>query len=300
MTLIEKENTYYFTSADDQLTSGSKDLYGSRFTVKLNREISVPRSALDVTIECTTANIWWTQPNVSSEYKNDKMYFKYKENLITLQIPKGLYYADELNETVRRLFSQLDKPGAVFNLELGTYEKFPEETIAIRGNPSTQKIEIKLIKDLWFLVDAELENNIAGFLGFSADQNIDPGQFDGHMYTADKPAHINQLNAYLLHGDIVKSGIQINNNAANIITEIQLTSEPGQQIHYRPYNPHKIDGNHLKQGPVDKVTFWITDERNRVLDMMGEDFSFTLTIKYKMLADQYMMQGRSMNMPSYH
>ena len=295
MTLIEKENTYYFTSADDQLTTGSKDLNGSRFTVKLNREISVPRSALDVTIECTTANIWWTQPNVSPAYKNDKMYFKYYGTLITLQIPKGLYHAEELNETVRRLFSQITIP----SIDNATADaKFPEDTIAIRGNPSTQKIEIKMIKDLWFLVDAELENNIADFLGFSSDQNIDPGEFDGHMYTADSPAHINQINAYLLHGDIVKSGIQINNNAANIITEIQLTSEPGEQIHYRPYNPHKIDGNHLKQGTVDKVTFWITDERNRVIDMNGEDFSFTLTIKYKMLADQSMMQGRSMNMPS--
>jgi hypothetical protein len=300
MTLIEKENTYYFTSADDQLTTGSKDLNGSRFTVKLSREISVPRSALDVTIECTTANIWFTQPNISPDYKNDKMYFKYGESLITLQIPKGLYHAEELNETVRRLLSQIDKPSAEFNLELGAYEKFPETAIALRGNPATQKIEIKMIKDLWFLVDAELENNIAEFLGFSADQNIDPGQFDGHMYTADNPAHINQINAYLLHGDIVKSGIQINNNAANIITEVQLTSEPGEQVNYRPYHPHKIDGNHLKQGTVDKVTFWITDERNRHIDMNGEDFSFTLTIKYKMLSDQSMMQGRSMNMPSYH
>lgn len=296
MTLIEKENTYFFTSADSQLNkSGYKDLNGSRFSVKLNNEISVPRSAVDVTIECVSANIWFTQPNISAELQNDKLWFYYEGVLISITLDKGLYSVSEINESVRRKISQLDMPG-----EPG--QKFPEDSIAFRGNNSTQKVELRLIKGLWFLPGPEYENNMAGFLGFTEENNTaefeSSATFDGQLYISAGYPMINQINSFLLHGDIVKGGLQINNYTANIIAEIQLSAQAGTQINYLPYHPFKIDANHLKQGSVDKVTFWLTDEQNRQLDMSGENFSFTLVIKYKILLDQIMSVGNRSSLPT--
>ena len=98
-----------------------------------------------------------------------------------------------------------------------------------------------------------------------------------------------------MHGDLVKNGIQVNNTQANILTEIQLDVSAGKLLTYRPYLPYKLDGAHLKHGTVDLLTFWLTNELNQYIDMNEEDYSFSVTITYKIDVNHIMTQGRIPN-----
>ena len=95
MTLVQKDLTYFFSSSE-LLGAQNKDNNGSRFQISLDRPLNIPNNAVDVCIEVTSANIWFTTPNIDTDYKNNKLYVDYSDPLGTsasyiLVIPKGLY-----------------------------------------------------------------------------------------------------------------------------------------------------------------------------------------------------------------
>ena len=59
MSLITVENTYFFSSDP---SVGAKNLSddGSKFEVRLDKPLSVPPSSIDVSVECRSANIWFS------------------------------------------------------------------------------------------------------------------------------------------------------------------------------------------------------------------------------------------------
>lgn len=273
--LIETENTYFFSSSE-QLGAINKDRNGSRFQIALQKPITVPPAAIDVSIECIAANIWHYSPNVSAEFNNNTFHFQYAGVDIPIVLPDGLYGADSLNKTVQRLLSAVDIPGS-------PGVKFAESSILIYGNVATQRIVIQMAGGLSLNVDTALPNNIAPLIGFTVGTvgTLVTSQYVGHYFEGDQLAEINRINAYLLHSDIVQDGISINSSFDSILAEIQLTARAGSLLTYRPYIPYKVSGKHLKFGPKDFLTFYLTDELNRPVDMFGENYSFTIVIKYK-------------------
>ena len=293
MTLVQKDLTYFFSSSE-LLGAQNKDNRGSRFQINLDRPLNIPNNAVDVCIEVTSANIWFTTPNIDAEYNNNKLYIDYYNSFggpasasYVLEIPKGLYSIASLNQTIEHLF------GAESNPESGV--KFGVDSIVFSGDTATQKVKVQLGQYLSILTDSTLPGNIAGTLGFSSPVPVGPQTYEGEVFTALNVARLNRINSYLLHGDIVKNGIQVNNTQANILTEIQLDVSPGKLLTYRPFLPYKLDGAHLKYGSRDMLTFWLTNEVNEYLDMNGEDYSFALTITYKIDVNHIMTQGRIPN-----
>lgn len=282
--LIETEQTLFFSS-NENLGAQNKDLNGSRFQVRLDRPVSIPPSAVDVSIECSSANIWYTSPNIAEEYGNNKLHLRFYQDPgfsisadVVLTIPDGLYGGDTLNAVVQRLISNTVIP---YLIQPDPQEYFSPSSIRIYESPAEQKLVIELSKFLGINTDPLAENNVAYTLGFTTDVF---GQFTGRgqKFVADEIAKLNRINSYLLHSDIVQDGISINSSYDSILTEIQLDVGPGELITFRPYHPYKISGRHLKHGPRDLITFYLTDEQNRPIDTFGEDFSFTIVIKYKL------------------
>jgi hypothetical protein len=292
MTLVQKDMTYFFSSSE-RLGAQNKDNNGSRFQISLDRPLDIPNNAVDVCIEVTSANIWFTTPNIEAEYKNNKLYVDYSDPLGTsasyiLVIPKGLYSVASLNQTIEHSF------GAITNPDTG--DKFECNSIVLSGDTATQKVKVQLGLHLSILTDSNLyPDNVADTLGFLSPTPIGPPTYTGEVFTAPNVAKLNRINSYLLHGDIVKNGIQVNNTQANILTEIQLDVSPGKLLTYRPFLPYKLDGAHLKYGSRDMLTFWLTNEVNEYLDMNDEDYSFALTITYKVDVNHIMTQGRIPN-----
>lgn len=294
MSLVEKEATYFFTSSE-RLGAQNKDNDGSRFQLKLSRPIEVPNTAIDISMEITSANIWFTTPNINEKYENNKIYINYddgvNQQLFVFTIPDGLYSVASLNETIEHLVTAENVPG--------TTEKFLCTSIIFGADTATQRVKIKLDLNLSIITDPAQLNNIASTLGWydPLDPLLDigpigPAAYTGQIFTAPEIAKLNKINSYLIHGDIVKNGIQVNNVQANILTEIQLNVPAGKLLTYRPYRPYKLDGTHLKYGVRDLLTFWITNELNEYIDMYGEDWSFAITVTYKVDINHIMTQGR--------
>jgi len=108
--------------------------------------------------------------------------------------------------------------------------------------------------------------NVAFTLGFASQSGsaAKVSTYDGEYFEAENVARLTRINGYLLHGDIVNQGLSLNNCYSTILTEIQLSVGPGKLLTYNPYNPYKLDGNHLKFGPKSLFTFYLTDEKNKI------------------------------------
>jgi hypothetical protein len=141
-----------------------------------------------------------------------------------------------------------------------------------------------------------LPNNIAGLtLGYTDPNRIISFTHENDYFEADTIAGLTRINSFYLHGDLVLEGLTVNNGFDNVLTEIQITNPPGSLIVYRPFNPYVLNGNHLKYGSKQELTFYLTDENNRPIDTYGESFSFSIVVKYKVMTNVTGMVGATPN-----
>ena len=67
---VQKQMSYFFSSSE---TLGAKKYNnGSRFTISMQNLASIPKTAIDCTLEISSANIWHVSPNIDDiNWKND-------------------------------------------------------------------------------------------------------------------------------------------------------------------------------------------------------------------------------------
>lgn len=293
MTLIEKDMTFFFTSNG----ANHQDKDGSRFEITLNTPIDIPRNAIDVSVQVTSANIWFTQPNIDEKYKNNELVFfdDFTKEFVSIILPKGLYGVDELNE---RIEHELHYNSKLIGL-------VGDGCIKLSSDSATQKIRVHCPpRVLLYTNKTAYPNNIAEMLGFTSYEGDHHGEEylqsvnakrtkDGSfIFEGSDVAKLNAINSFLLHGDLVKRGIQVNDTQANVMAEIQIDTTIGHLIHYKPYHPFKLDGTHLTLDKINRLQFWLTNEKNQPVDMNGEDYSFSVLITYNINIDHIMTQGR--------
>ena len=320
MGIIEIEKTFFFSSSASNGAVNIRDK-GSAFEVVLDTPMTVPPGALSCSIECRSANIWFIMPNISGNdgYKNNRLYFKYDPSIIGafnindvifgpgalviptqppvppidlvtvpivpttvtansagwdyLELPDGLYSVSDLNSSLRRLMGNKYIPN--------TTTRYSQSSITISANASTQRIIVEM--DPGFILGvAPYQNNICKTFGITIKDPEGIKYLHANDYwEAESIAQLTPINSFLIHSDIIENGLRVNNGVANILTEIQLSGPPGSFLTYRPYLPYQLNGDHLKFGTRDTVRFYITDDKNRPIDMFGEAYSFSVIIKYK-------------------
>jgi hypothetical protein len=290
-TYIDREDTYFFSSNDELTTLAgepvNKDLEGSRFQVRMEPPISVPKEAEGVFIECPSANILHVTPNIASEYQNNTLYLEYTYEdggpqtlSLTLVVPDGNYTIDTLN-------AQFQVQLASFDIPPDNTLKFSPGALIFTASDATQRISVTVAEGLSLLTNPLLANNVMPTLGFSTPVLGQPygdlvSTYDGQTFEAPNSAQLNRVNAYLLHSDLIQGGIPFNSQQDNIFAEVPIDVPAGGLIAYRPFNPFKVSGEHLKHGSKDLLTFFLTDEQNRAVNTLGENFDFSIVIKYKM------------------
>lgn len=285
--LIEKSKTHFFSSSP-LLGAKQRSVDGSKFEVRLDTPIMVPPSAIDATIECVAANVWRTSPNISAVLGNNILYYNHFDGVLTsllqpLVIPDGLYSIDGLDTTISRLLQATPNPSnpAIY---------FTGKEINFFGDKPTQRVFVELAPEFGLVGGPPsilTPNNLAQTLGF----DVSPATGFGGTHGAQNIATLNKLNSYVIHTNLVHGGIAVNNIHDNILTEIQLTAAPGDLLAYRPYIPYVIDGTHLKSGPIDLIEFRLTNELGEAVDTAGEDWSFSVVVKYKVDSRHIMMNG---------
>lgn len=255
-----------FVSSDPLLGATNVNTGVSRFDVQFKNNIEIPIDAQNITLQCTQATIFWTVLNII-ENENDLFHLITTDggSPFTLTIPPGLYAPVDLNDAIAR---ELVNAGVS-----GDY-------VTLTADNSTGKILITL-NSAGLQVDW-IPQSFFGLLGFTAGQLIPAGGVTTGAFSELAPnvAAFSDVSSFLVHTDLLQSGIPIGDLEAQVLAQVQITVPPGSQINFQPQNPIKLSVNHLRGQIINTATFFITDQLNREVDFNTENFTLLVELKY--------------------
>jgi hypothetical protein len=265
--IVDKQICYTFSS---NTSTGAQNIQnnGASFSVALNSPIYIPKGTVDCTVEVLQAAVWNTSPNIAAEFGNNRLRFTYAEVIYDFIIPDGLYGLKDLNTTISRLFANAGLPSNLFLLS---------------GDQSTQKTVITYTL-AGVRIDFDITDSIRTVLGF--DARLSPAGADsvaGQNDTSDSTAVFNRINSFFVRSSMVNNGLPLNNVGSGIIAAIPITAPPGSQINYAPTIPIPVDASNLPGNSLQFISFDLLDQDLRYVNTVGEYYSVTLAIKYKIL-----------------
>ena len=265
--IIDKQLSYTFSS---NTSTGATNIQnnGASFSVALNSPIYIPKGTVDCTVEVLQAAVWNTSPNIAVEFGNYRLSFSYNETVYGFVIPDGLYSLTDLNTTISRL---LANAGLASNLFI------------LSGDQSTQKTVITYSVS-GVRIDFTRPDSIRTVLGFDARLSPVGGiSAAGQSDFSDNTAVFNRINSFFVRSSMVNNGLPLNNVGSGIIAAIPITAAPGSQINYAPTIPIAVDASDLPGTTLQFISFDLLDQELRYVNTVGEDWSITLAIKYKIL-----------------
>ena len=265
--IVDKQLSYTFSS---NTSTGAANIQnnGASFSVALNSPIYIPKGTVDCTVEVLQAAVWNTSPNIAVEFGNYRLRFTYNENVYGFVIPDGLYSLTDLNTTISRL---LANAGLASNLFI------------LSGDQSTQKTVITYSVS-GVRIDFTNPDSIRTVLGFDARLSPVGGiSAAGQSDFSDNTAVFNRINSFFVRSSMVNNGLPLNNVGSGIIAAIPITAAPGSQINYAPTIPIAVDASNLPGTTLQFISFDLLDQELRYVNTVGEDWSITLAIKYKIL-----------------
>ena len=225
----------------------------SDFTVNFDPQLKFPE---DATLSCRVlnANAWYVSPNLFNA--------SFTYGGIPHVIPDGLYEPLELDDAIQRLLqNQTGQDTALF---------YVEENVSSGGMIIVMKEPNRTL---------DISPSLAQLMGFSQFSFATGGVGNRHFYS-DLPPTFNKYNWLLVKTDMVKEGIQVNARNEHVIARIPLADvQPGSLVHYEPANPITLPLPFLAGRTLDRARFWITDENNKELDFLGNDWALMLELR---------------------
>lgn len=251
---------------------GAKNLSADGSTFQVSYEdggLQIPADALNTTISVQTANIWFSTPNIFTG-KNDKMYVTgdNTSGVLTnfvLIIPRGLYDLPLLNNAIQL---QLENQQAKTN---------PSPLISISADEATAKVNLRF-NYANVQVDFRPTDTFRDILGFNS--GLLSVATAPQTIPAQNVAKFNTINSYLIHSDLVNNGIRYNNIYNQTIGEVLIDVAPQEQINSQPFNPATSDASDLRGVKRNNVSFWLTDENNKLIDTNTEYWGARILIRY--------------------
>lgn len=265
--IVDKQLSFSFSSNP---ATGALNVRndGSSFSVALDTAIRIPKDAVDCTLDVIQASLWYTMPNIAQSFGNNTLYFTYNGNAYVFAIPDGLYSLSDLNSAISRHLSNIGLPSNLF---------------IISGDSSTQKTIITYTI-AGVRIDFNSPNNIRTVLGFNARLSpVNANAVAGQSEYSDTQAKFNRINSFLVRSSLVNHGLPINNTGAGIIASIPITSSPGAQINYQPNISITINAANIPESPIQFINFDLLDQDLRSVNTLGEYWSITVQIKYKII-----------------
>ena len=259
--------------ASSNPNSASVSADGSGFRVQFDQPLEIPANALNCRISIPEASIWNTSPNVKKDF-NDVLTIYSNGNKNTIIIPEGLYDLDGLNSAIKREVE--NQSIVVFAVD----EVIP--ILELSGDFNTQKTIIKF-NYTGVYIDFTVPNSINELLGFNS-RIVGPFSTVPHYEYTDNVANFNTINYFTIQSDLTNDGIRINNTYAGILAVIPITSKPGSQIVYAPFNPTIIPADNLIGGKRTNLRFQLLDDQLRQVKTT-DIFSVRISIKYLVLVN---------------
>ena len=183
-----------------------------------------------------------------------------------ITIPQGLYDVSSLNNAIAR------------QLELADAQISPDSLISLSADEATQKTILRFnYSDT--TVDFTKSDTFREILGFNSA--VYPLiETTPVPIIAPNLAAFNQVNYFLIHSDLVNSGIRFNNSYNQTLAQVLITVPAGRQIVSTPFNPAKVNADELAGVLRTTMKFWLTDDRNRLVNTNGETWGCRILITY--------------------
>ena len=268
MSVIIKRQASYFFSSDEKNGASNVQDNGSTFSVILNNPIQIPAGAVNCEIGVADAQIWYVNPNISADLKNNK--FKFTTTVApagtyTITFNDGLYSLQELNATLSNALVNLGLPANLFLLS---------------GDDATQSTIITILTS-GDSVDFTVANSLKDVLGFN--NAVYPAPSANFNQYSPNPAAFNDDNSYLIASNIVSTGIPLNNKSFGILVNVPINDAPGKQILYEPKHITWSDANQLIGNGRQSLDFFLTNQSQAKVNTLGEKWQFTLVLRWQML-----------------
>ena len=250
-------------SSDGQQVSSD----GSVFQIRFADNLSIPKTANDVTLRVEAATIWWSIPNIIQGV-NDTLYITGPSisDVVTnyvVVIPSGLYDLSGLEQAIQR---SLENQGAKID---------PSPLISLTPDDAPQRVEVRL--NYVSVVVNFAANSPYTMLGFAVGSILSRPPT---KWVAPNVAKFNTVNYFLLHTNLVTQGIRFNGDYNQTIAQVLIDVAPGSQINYNPYNPPKVPAQELAGQLHGTARFWLTDDKNRAVNTNGEAWSLRIVVSY--------------------
>lgn len=264
--IVDKQISYTFTSNP---ATGAQNIQnnGASFSVSMNTPIRIPAGTLECTLETIQAAIWYTTPNIAAAYGNNLLSFSYNGTLYNLTITDGLYGVKDLNAIISRLLANSGLPSNLF---------------LITGDDSTQRTIITYTLS-GVQIDFTIANSIRTVLGFNSRLSPATVSVAGQSDFSDNTAVFNRINSFFIRSSMVTGGLLLNNVGSSIIAAVPISAVPGSQINYSPTIPIPVDASNLPGVSLQSIRFDLLDQDLRYVNTVGEYYSVTIVIKYKLL-----------------
>jgi len=265
MNLVQKEDSYFFNSAEEAGAVKIGNL-GNQFQISLNNPIRVPQGAIYATLHVPSAKVWNNSANLSEQIGNNKMYFSYDGLNYVITIPDGLYGVSDLDS----LF------GVFF-----TNNGLPDDLFEISSNDATQKVIFTFNYEN-IILDFTPADSCKDVLGFNS-QTFGPfGPPVPSIQSAPNEAAFNRVVGYYIKSTLLGGGIPQNKISNGIIAEVPITAPVGSLINYAPRNPIKADATELIGNSKQTFQFTLVDQLDRNVSTAGENWQLVVVITYFM------------------
>lgn len=283
MAVIDRELHIDLNSEDSPGLSADN----SSFTVNFSEPIQIPAGSFEATVAVEEATIWHTVFNISAALGNNQTYIH--ENGVDrfFTIPDGIYGTTSLSIALDRGYVLVGGTSGLVVLEpdfaTGKVQITVDGTLAGPGGAYVDFTPV----DTW--------REIAGFV--SQLVPLAP-TITVSVQLAPNEAEFNEIEYYKIHGDI-GPGIRSNGRFDQTLARVNITSEPGSQIVYSPFNPTKSPLSHFIGEQISTVLFYLTSHANKPVDTR-EAWTLRLALRWKQMLDNPLPDPPRIQIPPFH
>ena len=192
---------------------------------------------------------YYSVPNIDESDNSVKIFVKEWHDI---HIPTGSYEIKAIEAELKR---QVKKLGG------------EPKDLTLEPNLSTLKCILTLKNKL--KIDFDIAHSIKDVLGFEAKV------FTAGTYSGTKIVSILNVNAILVHCDVIK-GSRFNGNEEPIIFSFFPDVPPGYKLIARPSTLIYLP---LTMNVISRMTVWLSDQANRLLDLREEELTISFHIR---------------------
>jgi hypothetical protein len=217
-------------------------------------EPTIRLDSSDYEIGLINLETYYSFPNVDSRNNKFRYYSKAKSTYVILTLDTGAYDIKELYAALKAMLETMGDLGL----------------IRIKAIVSTQKAELTIDKTI---VDFTYPNSINTLLGFDSkvygDNNLTLS------YISENIVNIIDITSIYVNTDIVNQSYS-NGKQSSIIYSFFPTVSPGYRIVERPSPPVYAP---INKSEIDKISFWLTDDKGRRVNFRGETVTMRFYLK---------------------